>query len=439
MAEARGWDRRSLLRGAAVVAGAAAAAPLLGATAAGAQGGGGDADALFRAGRFERAGRAYEEILRRDPANLHAARQRGYIGLLGNRFPEAEEYLTTALRLDPGDRQTNELLADCHIRQDAFSLSVPRWRAAGETAMAEWFAAVPDDAYRIHGDVGRVPWTQMDPEPQIEASLNGGPPKRFTFYTGASWLGLSARAAEEAGVRPVYREKSEFEGRTVWSYYGVLDSFGLGGIELRGVPVAWSESEPAGGEPPAANDGMIGTWVFYHLLTTFDYRGRELILRRPTPEAAEEVRAAAARAGAEPLPLWLARDHYVHSQGSIAGSGTRVVGVNLGGRGEAVAGMPGDVARELGVRTDHDRPIETGAQGHPAVTYPCYPAEIRLGDAVAEEVYCETNPDMPVNVPWPYGTGIDSTGWFAHAFFKPYNVTLDFTGMNVYIVRGKAS
>ncbi|QNP69997.1 aspartyl protease family protein [Streptomyces roseirectus] len=430
------WDRRALLRGAAVVAGAAASTPLLGGVAGARDAE--DGDALFRAGKFEQAARAYEEVLAGDPANLHAARQRGYVGLLSNRFPEAEKYLTAALALAPDDKQTNELLADCYLRQDKFSLAAPRWKAAGEDAMAAWFAAVPGDAYRIHGDVGRVPWTRMDPEPQIEATVNGGPPRRFTFYTGAPWLSLSPEAAQEAGVRPVHQEKSEFEGRVVRSYYGVLDSFALGGIELRGVPVAWSDSGPAPGAPAAAHDGMIGTWVFYHLLTTFDYRGRQLILRRPTTRAAREVRAAATRAGAEPLPLWLARDHYVHSLGSIAGSGPRVVGVNLGGGGEAVAGMPGEVARRLGVRTDHDRPIETGAQGHPATTYPCYPTRIRLGDAVADHVYCETNPGMPVNVPWPYGTGIDSTGWFAHAFFKPYAVTLDFTRMSIYIGRGEA-
>ncbi|MFI0486559.1 hypothetical protein [Actinomadura sp. 9N215] len=46
---------------------------------------------------------------------------------------------------------------------------------------------------------------------------------------------------------------------------------------------------------------------------------------------------------------------------------------------------------------------------------------------------------MPVNDPWPSGTGIDSTGWFAHSFFKPYNVTLDFTDMNVHIARGEVT
>jgi hypothetical protein len=71
------WNRRSLLRGAAVVAGAAAAAPLLGGAAT-AQAGSSDADALFKAGKFKQAGRAYEEILKTDPTNLHATRQRGY-------------------------------------------------------------------------------------------------------------------------------------------------------------------------------------------------------------------------------------------------------------------------------------------------------------------------------------------------------------------------
>ncbi len=438
MADGGAWDRRSLLRGAAVVAGAAGVAPLLGGTAR-AQGGGGDADALFKAGKFEPAGRAYEEILKKDPGDLHAARQRGYVGLLANKFPDAEKYLTMALKLAPDDKETNTLLGDCYIRQNKFSLSVPRWQAAGEEAYAKWFAAVSGDAYQIHGDIGRVPWTRVDPEPQVEVSVNGGPPKTFSFYTGAGWLGMSAAVAREAGLRPVYQERSEFEGHAMWSYYGVLESFKLGGIELRNVPVNWSEPESAADAPPKTNDGLIGTWVFYHLLTTFDYAGQSLILRRPTPEAARKVHIAAARAGVKPLPLWMSRDHDLSSVGSIAGSGTRVVGVNFGGVGEMVAGMPGEVAKRLGIRTDYDRPIETAGHGHPTVTYPCYPEELRLGDAVANEVYCEMDPNMLVNVPWPYGPGYDATGYFAHCFFKPYNITLDFTNMNLYIARGKAT
>ncbi|MFI7005516.1 winged helix-turn-helix domain-containing protein [Streptomyces sp. NPDC050145] len=57
----------------------------------------------------------------------------------------------------------------------------------------------------------------------------------------------------------------------------------------------WSAQESADDAPATTNDGMIGTWVFYHLLATFDCKGRELILRRPTLQSARTVRAAAAR------------------------------------------------------------------------------------------------------------------------------------------------
>jgi hypothetical protein len=432
VADDGGWDRRSLLRAAAVLAGAAATAPLLG-EAAPAQAGGTDADALFKAGKFEQAGRAYEEILRTDPMNVHAARQRGYVGLLSNRFPEAERYLTMALGLAPDDKATNSLLGDCYIRQDKFSLSVPRWQAAGEDVYAKWFAAVRGEPYQIHGDIARLPWQQMDPFPLVEASVNGGPPKRFMFYTGAPWLDISLTVAKAAGLSPVASQKIDFLDGVIWQYFGVLDSFKLGGIELRNVPVGWSSTE-SGEDVDTDHDGMIGTWVFYHLLTTFDYAGRSLVLRRRTPETAGKARADVARAGVEPLPLWLAREHLLHSRGSIAGSGPRVVGVNFGGIGEIAAGMHGETAEQLRIRTDYDRPVETFAHSHPAVVYPCYPKEIRLGNAVAKEVYCYTNPRMPLA---PFG--FDVPAHFAHCFYKPYNITLDFTDMNLYIARGKAT
>jgi hypothetical protein len=211
----------------------------------------------------------------------------------------------------------------------------------------------------------------------------------------------------------------------------VLDSFKLGGIELRNIPVSWADAE----EPSqTGGSGMIGTWLFYHFLTTFDYAGRSLILRRRTPETARQARADAERAGAEPLPLWLAHEHILFSRGSIADSGPRVVGLNIGGLGEMVAGMAEETAKLLRIRTDYDRPVETSAGLQPVTVYPCYPTEVRLGNAAAKDSYCYAN-NRPANAPH----GFDVLGHFAHSFYKPYNITLDFTDMNVYIARGKAN
>jgi tetratricopeptide (TPR) repeat protein len=426
------WDRRSALRAAAVMAGAAAAAPLVGGPAMAQAGSGGDANALFKAGKFEHAGRAYEEVLRNDPQNVHAARQRGYVGLLANKFPDAEKYLKMALTLAPEDKDANRLLADCYIRQDRFSLAASHWRAAGEEAGATWFAAVQGEPYRIHGDIGRVPWQQVDPAPLVEVSLNGGPPRKFSFYTRVADVGMSATVAREAGVRVVAEQELDYLDPPQRLYYGVLDSLRLGGIELRNVPVSWSDAEEE--SSVTGGSGMIGTWLLYHFLTTIDYAGRSLILRRPTPEAARKARADAERAGAVVLPLWLAREHLLFSRGSIADSGHRVMGLNIGGLGEMSAGLSEATAKQLRIRTDYDRPLEvsTGLQAN--LAYPCYPKEARLGNAAIKDTYCLATQRFASA---PYG--FDVLGHFSHSFYKPYNVTLDFTDMNLYIARGKAS
>ena len=410
------------------MAGAVAAAPLLDGVAA-ALPAARDADALFKAGKFEEAGRAYEEILKTDPANVRAARQRGYVGLLANKFAEAEKYLRKAVELAPDDSAAHKLLADCYLRQDKLAASVPHWRAIGEESYATWFSAVQGEPYQIHGDVGRTEFLRMDPMPQVEVSINGGPPKRFTFYTGAPSMSMRMTVAKEAGLSPVASQKIDYEGGHIWAHYGILESFKLGGLELRNVPVGWSSTE-SGDDVDTDNDGMIGTWIFYHLLTTFDYAGRSLVLRRPTPDAVK-----LASAGSKPLPLWLADDHYLHTTGSIAGSGPRVLGTNFGGSGEMAAVVFGDTAERLKIRTDHDRPLETFGHSAPTVVLPCYPREIRVGSAVARDIYCEAATRAKTDD----GLGFDVPAAVFQCFWKPYTVTLDFTGMNLYVAPRKAT
>jgi hypothetical protein len=85
-------------------------------------------------------------------------------------------------------------------------------------------------------------------------------------------------------------------------------------------------------------------------------------------------------------------------------------------------------------KLDYDRPLETFAHSHPTVAYPCYPEEIRLGVAAAKEIYCLANPNRPATG----RSGFDALAAFFHPFYKPYNLALDFTDMNLYIARGKA-
>lgn len=90
-------------------------------------------------------------------------------------------------------------------------------------------------------------------------------------------------------------------------------------------------------------------------------------------------------------------------------------------------------ARQLRIRTDYDRPVEAFAGGQPVVSYPCYPKEVRLGNATAMGTYCYANNRSALGQ-----EGFDVLAHFSHSFYKPYNVTLDFADMNIYIAHGKA-
>jgi hypothetical protein len=198
------FSRRTFLRRTGLAA-AGAAVPLLapGLASAAATA---DPDQLFRDGWFAAADRGYARILRDDATNAHAVAQRGYIALLGNRFPDAEKYLSRAVSLAPGDIASQQRLAECFVRQDKHARAVPLLRGTGrpkDTAFAELYSHLEGPAWQVHGASStRVPFLMMDPVPAVEVSLNGGPPKGFLLDT-YSTLDLNKADAEEAGLRPV--------------------------------------------------------------------------------------------------------------------------------------------------------------------------------------------------------------------------------------------
>ncbi|MEV5571705.1 tetratricopeptide repeat protein [Spirillospora sp. NPDC052269] len=427
-------NRRRVLAGLGLAAGSAAVAPLLGTPAGAAAEDGADPDALLKAGRFDEAARGFEEVLRKDPSNAHAARQRGYIALLSNRFPDAEKYLAMAVRLAPDDRQAKQWLVDCYLRQDNYPPAVPLLRALGKDAEATWYAAVKGQPYQVSvGSSGKVPWMSMDPLPVVEGSVNGGPSRTFLWDTGNTMgVGLTVAMAEEAGLEAVSQIKvNGGDQKGIDMFLGVLPSFRMGDVEVRNIPVSWMDLEaPRQGAEP--NPGGLGLELFSHFVTTFDWPGEKLLFRPRTAGQARAVKAQAARAGSAPLPMWV--DHNVpYSLGSINGSGPRVVSLNTGQEGGMAGSMALASAQRLGVRTDMARPLFGATHGEVLKGYPCYPAESRIGTAVARDIYW-TCSEVTMDP-----TQFDMLAAFGHTFFKPFSLTLDFAEMNVYLAEGETA
>ncbi|ADP80286.1 pepsin/retropepsin-like aspartic protease family protein [Pseudofrankia inefficax] len=422
-----GVDRRGFLRRAGLATAAGAVLPLLAtsgcapAAAADSPAPSGDPDQLFKAGDFAGAERGYTQLLHNDPDNAHAAAQLGYIALLSNRFPSAERYLSQAFRLAPGDALSKLRLADCFVRQDKLARAVPLL----PDATAAQLAAITGTPYEVHGaQVSRAPFLDVDPLPHLEASVNGKPGV-FVLDTGALPLTVTTDAATEAGLRAVSSSTLTINGRTSTVQHGVAPSLRIGQLEVRQVPVSWTDqlaTFPNGLVPT----GTIGTQLFYHFLTTIDYKRRALILRQRTAAQQRAFRAEAASAGIRPQPLWLAGDHLPCTEGKLNDYGPRKAVIDTG---VLAAGLNTSVAnaQRAGITIDYDHPGQVN--GGADVVYPITVNQMRIGDAVRRHLPGSAAGKMP----WDGMTQFDTIGNFTHEFFKPFAVTFDYVGMNLFV------
>jgi hypothetical protein len=381
-----------------------------------ATGGALDPDELFVAGRFGAADRGFAAVLRRNPRDAHALGQRGRIALLSNRFAAAERFLSRAIALAPGDLISKRELADCFVRQDQVGRAAPLLRSTGDqfdAATATQYGSMTGPSYRLSGArQTRVPFLCVDPLPAVPAAA-GKAAGDFLIDTGAT-LALTTETAERAGLRALATSISHPAGQTLTTYHGVLESFRIGDIVMRNVPVVWYDLRmpalPDGSRPA----GVIGTTLLYHFLATMDYRNRALILRRKT---AQHHQAQQTLAG---LPLWLAADHIPFTVGSLNDYGPRVASLDTGGIGLGVMATE-ENAKRAGIEIDYDHPVPGGF-------YPMNPARVSLGPVVGHS--------LPGLVgPWPWRTlfGFETIGNFRHEFFKPHAITFDYTAMTFTI------
>ncbi|MEV4221576.1 aspartyl protease family protein [Nonomuraea sp. NPDC049725] len=432
-ADPRTPGRRAFLRrtGLAVIAGASL--PLLPSAPSPAFASAADPDQLFKAGRFAEAERGYRRLLREDLRNAHAYAQVGYLALLCNRFGDAERHLSKAVALDSRDIVSTQRLAETFVRQDQFARAVTLLKSTGrprDKGLVEQYSRISGTPWQIHGAQStRVPFLTLDPVPAVEASVNGGPPAKFWLDTYAT-LDLSQEAAEAAGLRAVAELPGGVaDAHPITIYLGILESFRIGNIEIRNLPVQWSDVQ----RPPLPDGsqvaGAFGTTIFYHFLTTMDYAGRALILRRKT------VKAPRPRARGDRLPLWLAGDHFPCTVGSLGDYGPRMVTVDTGGIGSAIDTTAEIAERVDGFEVDYAHPNERFG----IKSYPITAERISLGRAVRHGVRGLAFEKAIPGFPGPGQSepfGFDLIANFTHEFFKPFAITFDYTDMHLYITRG---
>jgi predicted aspartyl protease len=360
------------------------------------------ADALFAAGDFKAAGSAYEAAAKAAPSDPRAQAGLARARLFENRNDEAIGLAQKVLAAQPDNPVARKTLDDAQQRKAAFG----------------------PDLYQISGPAGEVaiPFAVTDPLPIIEVTI-GGRKAEFLIDTGAPSIMVSADLAKELGLQTQSTTEGVFAGGVRAPVQHVLvPQVEIGGIRIANVP-AGVRPGPGLAFPGHKIDGIVGTGVLMHFLTTLDYCQGRLVLRPRGASAAFERNAA--ESGANIVPMWFVGDHFIFARGRLKGGpeGAFLIDTGLAGGGIMA---PKATLDEAGVTIDPSL-AGTGVGGGGAVTVIPFHAGATLGALSVDDVRGLYSPGGDPTAIFPF----KSKGILSHGFFRHSRLTFDFDAMKL--------
>lgn len=387
-------------------------------------------DAFFQSGNFAEAERSYSAAFTHEVVSPRLEARLGLLALFSNHFADAETHLTNAVAAGPEERLVKNMLGEMFYRQDNFPAAARWFRAAGSDYRAkplEAFGATRP--YRIEGpsEEAHLKLVITDPLPIVEARVNGGEPLNFLVDTGAPEVVIDDSVALELGIKPNSSVEAIFlggQGGVV--HQGRIDSLGLGDFVVNDVPVGIRPLPPFAGRKLS---GVIGTVLLYHFLATLDYPRGELVLRRKSAEALEQFEERAAAEKQIEIPFWMAGDHYIVARGRVNQAPPALLYVATGVAGFGLV-SPNSTLQEARIDLSGP-PLARAAEGGERMKEFVL-ENLSLGDASAKEIRGLAGA-FPAFL--EHSLGFRIAGMISHQFFRPYALTLDFTGMRLFLAR----
>ena len=395
------------------------------------------ADDLFQAGKFAEAGAGYKAVVLDNPNSFQAFRRLGEIALFGNQLKVAQKWLKKALLINPNDRQANALLAEALYRQDDFQKAAPLLRFLGRESAAQALESFKDiQPYQIEGksQFTSLKCVSTDPLPVIRVRVNDTEEVNFIIDTGGAEVIIDPELANRVKALQFGSETGTFAGgKQAALQHGRIDSITLGEFKIRNVPVQILNTRQFSAAAQGNRvDGVLGTVMLYHFLSTLDYPNGQLILRRKTTGHLKRL-TQAARSGTEIIvPFWMAGDHYVVAWGSINNSQPFLFFVDTGLAGAGFT-CPDSTVKEAGIKLPEGGNSGEGVGGGGKVrAVPFKADDLSFGEAREKNIIAIAGV-FPPKLENTFGFRI--AGLISHQFFRPYALTIDFTGMKILLER----
>jgi hypothetical protein len=400
------------------------------------------ADRLFQAGKFTEAGKLYSKMVAQNPKDHSAILQLGRIALLSNRLDDAQKWFEKTLALQPDNTDAKVMLSQAFYRRDDFQKAAAALQGVdvssnkliaeqypmSNVAMFESFKGQTPYELQGKGESARVKFVKTDPLPIVNVRVNGGQEVTFFIDTGASVVTLDTDFAKELGVTQFAAVQGTFSGGQHQEVQlGRIESLTLGDWTIKSVPTAMLPlRQLSEGLGVKQINGIIGTTLFYHFLTTMDYPKGELVLRRKTAKNLEEFKKSAGKKVV--APIWMASDHFMVGWGRVETLPPSLLFVDTGLVGAGVK-LAESVIKEAGIKLEEDKASEGAGGGGTLKIVPYTVHHLSFGDIKEENV--QGLYDGPF--PWENSFGFHLAGMVGHEFFKPYAVTFDFQNMQIFL------
>ena len=401
------------------------------------------ANKLFEAGKFAEAGKIYSKIVAQNPKDFSATLQLGRIALFSNRLDDVQKWLEKAITLQPDNADAKIMLAEAFYRRDDFQKAAAALNGVDvsnnkmireqyplNVANLESFKGQTPYELQGNGTSTHVKFVKTDPLPIVNVRINGGKEVTFFIDTGGSVVTLDTEFAKELGVPQFGAMQGTFSGgQHAEVGLGRVDSVTLGDWTVKNVPAAMLPlRQLSEGFGVKQIDGIIGTTLFYHFLTTMDYPHGELVLRRKDAKNLEEFKKSPGKRVV--VPIWMAGDHFMVGWGRVETLPPSLLFVDSGLMGAGVK-LAESVIKDAGIKLDESKASVGAGGGGTLKIVPYTVHHLSLGDIKEENV------QGVYDGPFPFENtfGFHLAGMVGHDFLRPYAVTFDFQNMQIFLQR----
>jgi hypothetical protein len=400
------------------------------------------ANKLIEAGKFPEAAKIYSKIVAQNSKDYSATLQLGRIALLSNRLDDAQKWLEKTITLQADNADAKVTLAETFYRRDDFQKAAAALNGVDvssnkliteqyptlNVAKLESFKGQTPYELEGKGASTRVKFVKTDPLPIVNVRINGGKEVTFFIDTGGSEVALDTEFAKELGIPQFGTVQGTFSGgQHAQVQLGRIESITLGDWTVKNVPTAMLPlRQLSEGFGVKQIDGIIGTTLFYHFLTTMDYPRGELVLRRKDAKTLEEFKKSPGKRVI--VPIWMASDHFMVGWGRVETLPPSLLFVDTGLMGAGVK-LAESVIKEAGIKLDESKAAEGAGGGGILKIVPYTVHQLTFGEIKEENV--QGVYDGPF--PWENSFGFYLAGMVGHEFFRPYAVTFDFQNMQIFL------